>query len=270
MDSTNMEKAVVARDLTIYYGDHPALSEVTFELGVPETLLLLGPNGAGKTTLLRTIAGFHREYTGTLLVFGKSPLEARELISYVPQSFSLNERVPLSALEVVAMGALYKSGLVHRKIPDEVVRKAEKALAFVGLEEIQDKPFKSLSGGQKQRVLLARALISDPKLLLLDEPLSALDPSARAEVASVLNKIKKKRRISMIITTHDVNPLLEIGDWVMLINRRMITFGRPDEALRDEVIKAVYGPMARAIKVENKIYCLTGDFHIHVPGGEKP
>jgi zinc/manganese transport system ATP-binding protein len=270
MGSANGEKAVVARDLTIYYGGHPALSGVTFELEVPDTLLLLGPNGAGKTTLLRTIAGFHRNYRGTLLVFGKDPLEARELISYVPQSFSLNDRVPLLAIEVVAMGALYKSGIVHRKIPEEILEKAEKALAFVGLEEIKDKPFRNLSGGQKQRVLLARALISDPKLLLLDEPLSALDPSARAEVTSVLSKIKKERKISMIITTHDINPLLEIGDWVMLINKRMITFGRPDEALTDEIVKAVYGPMARAIKVEDRPYCITGDFHLHIPGGRKP
>ncbi|WP_394325261.1 ATP-binding cassette domain-containing protein [Thermococcus peptonophilus] len=107
---------------------------------------------------------------------------------------------------------LRKGGL--RPLQDsggEVVEKAEKVLEFVGLGGIEDRLFRELSGGQKQRVLLARALMSDPKLLLLDEPLSALDPSARAEVANVLSKIKRERGVTMIITTHDINPLLEIG-----------------------------------------------------------
>ncbi|MDV3104317.1 metal ABC transporter ATP-binding protein [Thermococcus waiotapuensis] len=270
MSSKSAEKAVIARDLAIYYNSKPALEGVTFDLNAGETLLLLGPNGAGKTTLLKTIAGFHDKYEGVLLVFGREPGESRDLISYVPQSFSLNEKVPLSVIEVVAMGALYKSGIIHRKIPEEVIKKSERALSFVGLDDMKDKPFKNLSGGQKQRVLLARALISDPRLLLLDEPLSALDLSARAEIALVLNKIKKEKGISMIITTHDINPLLEIGDWVMLINRRMMAFGRPDDALREEIIKTVYGPTAKVIKVEDMLYCLTGDFHLHLPGGKKP
>ena len=264
-----MEVSVRARDLTIYYGKHVALSGVTFELGISETLLLLGPNGAGKTTLLRTISGFHTEYEGELLVFEKPPLEARDLVSYVPQSHYLNENVPLTAMEVVAMGAIYKRGLVHRKIPEDVVEMSLDVLRFVGLEDVADRLFRNLSGGQKQRVLLARALISDPKLLLLDEPLSALDPSARAEVTSVLDRIKRKKDIAMIITTHDINPLLEVGDKVMLINRRMIAFGKPDDALTDEIIKSVYGPMARAINVEDRLYCITGDFHIHLTRGEK-
>ena len=260
-------KAVLAKDLTITYNEEVALEGVTFEIEEGETLLLLGPNGAGKTTLLKTIACFHREYRGELRVFDREPCEAREFIGYVPQSHSLNERVPLTALEVVAMGGIYRSGFVHFKIPPEILEKAEDALAFVGLSNVKDRLFRELSGGQKQRVLLARALISDPKLLLLDEPLSALDPSARAEVSNVLGKIKRERGITMVITTHDINPLLEIGDKVMLINRRLIAFGRPEEVLRDSVIKSVYGPLARVIPVGGKLFCITGDTHLHRHGG---
>jgi len=259
--------AISARDLTILYDGEVALEGVTFELEEGETLLLLGPNGAGKTTLLRTIACFHREYRGEIRVFGRDPCDARELIGYVPQSHSLNERVPLTALEVVAMGGIYKRGFSHFKLPREVLEKAADALAFVGLADVKDRLFRELSGGQKQRVLLARALISDPKLLLLDEPLSALDPSARAEVSNVLGKIKRERGITMVITTHDINPLLEIGDKVMLINRRLIAFGRPEEVLRDSIIKSVYGPLARVIPVGGKLFCITGDVHLHRHGG---
>ncbi|AIU70742.1 ABC transporter [Thermococcus eurythermalis] len=257
-------KAVEAQNLTIFYEGSPALKDVTFSLDEGKTLLLLGPNGAGKTTLLKTIACFHREYEGKLLVFGKPPCDARHLIGYVPQSSSLNERVPLTALEVVAMGGLYRRGFVHFKIPAEIIQKAEEVLVFVGLDHVKDRLFRELSGGQKQRVLLARALMSDPKLLLLDEPLSALDPSARAEVTNVLSKIKSEKNVTMIITTHDINPLLEIGDLVMLINRRLIAFGSPEEVLNDGVIKSVYGPLAKVIPVNGKLYCITGDFHIHM------
>jgi len=260
-------EAVTARNLTVTYEGKPAVEGITFTLNEGETLLLLGPNGAGKTTLLKTIACFHREYSGELRVFEREPCEARELIGYVPQSHSLNERVPLTALEVVAMGEVYKRGFFHFKLPPETLKKAEMALSFVGLGEVKDRLFRELSGGQKQRVLLARALMSDPKLLLLDEPLSALDPSARAEVTNVLNKIKREREVTMIITTHDINPLLEIGDLVMLINKRLIAFGKPEDVLRDEVIKSVYGPLAKVIPVEKRLYCITGDFHIHTHGG---
>lgn len=259
--------AIEARDVSIYYGGRKAVEGVSFNLEEGETLLLLGPNGAGKTTLLRTIGGFHREYHGELRVFGVSPEYTGEFVGYVPQSFSLNERVPLSAREVVIMGRLYRKGFVHFRIRRALVERALEVLDFVGLSEVADKPFNELSGGQKQRVLLARALLSNPRLLLLDEPLSALDPSARAEVVAVLGKIKEEIGVTMMITTHDVNPLTELGDKVMLLNRRLVAFGSPDEVLRDEVIAKVYGPLARAIRLEERFYCIIGDTHLH--GREK-
>jgi len=103
----------------------------------------MGPNGAGKTTLLRTLAGFHGEYTGKLLIFGKPPHKSKDLISYVPQSHLLNERVPLTVVEVVAMGGIYKKGFIHFKIPKEILKSAEEALEFVGLRHIKTNPSKS-------------------------------------------------------------------------------------------------------------------------------
>jgi len=257
------EKLIVAENLTVYYDNYKAVEDTTFKLDSGETLLLLGPNGAGKTSLLKTIAGLHQSYTGKLLVFEKPPAEVRDLISYVPQSYSLNERVPLKAIEVVAMGALYKKGLIHFNIPKALLKEAEEALEFVGLGDLKNKRFAELSGGQKQRVLLARALVSKPRLLLLDEPLSALDPSARVEVVSVLAKIKREMGLTMIITTHDPNPLTEIGDKIMLINRRLIAFGTPEEVLRDDIITEVYGPLSKAVKVGERMYCFIGDVHLY-------
>ncbi len=255
-------KAVVVRGLSAYYRGKRALQDVSFELDEGETMLLLGPNGAGKTTLLRVLGGFHNEYSGEVLIFGKPPSKAKALTSYVPQSHSLNERVPLKVFEVVAMGGLYRRGLIHGKLGSDVVKKARDLLEFVGLANMHERRFRDLSGGQKQRVLIARALMSDLRLLLLDEPLSSLDPSARAEVSAVLGKIKQERDVTMVVATHDVNPLIEIGDRVMLLNERVVAFGKPGDVLNDSVVKSVYGPLARAIRVDGRLYCIIGDVHI--------
>lgn len=255
--------AVEARNVSIFYRGEKAVEDVSFALGEGETLLLLGPNGAGKTTLLRTVGGFHREYRGELKVFGMSPEDAREFVVYVPQSFNLNERVPLKARDVVVMGGLYRKGFVHFRIGRKVMERAVEVLDFVGLGDVADRPFSELSGGQKQRVLLARALLSKPRLLLLDEPLSALDPSAKAEVVAVLGKIKREMGVTMMITTHDINPLVELGDRVMLLNKRVVAFGSPQEVLRNEIVTRVYGPLARAIRLDERFYCIIGDAHIH-------
>ncbi|MCD6558606.1 MAG: metal ABC transporter ATP-binding protein [Palaeococcus sp.] len=259
-------EAVSAEKLNIYYDGEKAVEDVTFTLKEGETLLLLGPNGAGKTTLLRVIAGIHQNYDGKLSIFGKEPDKVRDILSYVPQSHTLNERVPLKSIEVVSMGGLYRKGFIHTKIPGEIKKDAKEALEFVGLADVKDKAFNELSGGQKQRVLLARALISHPRLLLLDEPLSALDPSARAEVTGILGKIKREKGISMIITTHDINPLAEVGDKIMLLNRKLVAYGSPEEVLKDDTIARVYGPQSKALRVGKRIYCIIGDAHFFKGG----
>ncbi|AFK23113.1 ABC transporter ATP-binding protein [Pyrococcus sp. ST04] len=246
------------------YDGYEAVKDLTFRLNRGETLLLLGPNGAGKTTLLKVLAGFHTEYRGKILVFGKPPVEVRDRVAYVPQTFSLNSRVPLTVLDVVSMGGIYKSGLLHFNIPREVIERALEILDFLGLKNLANKPFRELSGGQKQRVIIARALMSNPELLLLDEPLSALDPKARIDATSALSKIKEEMGITMVITTHDVNPLIEIGDKVMLIDKRLVAFGTPEEVLRDEIIGSVYGPASRTVKVGERLYCIIGDVHLRV------
>lgn len=261
-----MENVIEAEDLTITYNGKVAVKNLTFKLKEGETLLLLGPNGAGKTTLLKVIAGIHSEYTGKITVLGKSPRESRGYVAYVPQTITLNSEIPLTVLEVVTMGGLYKEGIVHFNVPSEIVKKSLEVLGFLGIKNLANKPFRELSGGQKQRVIIARALISDPKILLLDEPISALDPKAKATVTSTLSKIKEELNLTMIITTHDVNPLIEIGDKVMLINKKLVAFGSPEEVLRDEVISTIYGPSSKTVKVGERVYCIIGDVHL---GGGK-
>ncbi len=258
-----MGEAIVLRDVKITYNGNIAVENVSFSLKEGESLLLLGPNGSGKTTLVKTIAGLHKEYKGEIKVFGKPPHDSMQFVSYMPQTFKLNETVPVTALDVVAMGVIYKKPFFrHYSLKKDVVEECREALEFVGLDRVAEQPFSELSGGQKQRVILARSLVSNPKMLLLDEPLSHLDPTAKSEVVEVLLEIRRKKKITMAVTTHDTNPLIEIGDKLLILNRKMVAFGPPEEALSDEIIRKVYGDFSRTIRVEGKVYCIIGDVHL--------
>lgn len=193
-----------------YYGEtRPALYGIDLRVEYGEFVLVTGPNGAGKTTLLETIAGLLKPYRGSVVVFGRDMARdahsVRKLIGYVPQDFVRKPDEPFLVREVVALAlASYKS--VLEGFTEEDWRKVHEALRLLGIEDLAYRPIGRLSGGQQQKVMIARAIVRDPKLLLLDEPFSNLDPESRVYIANLLSKLNEKG-VTVIMVSHDTSTI---------------------------------------------------------------
>jgi len=255
--------AIEARDLSIAYNSTVALENVNLVAEHPTFLAIIGPNGAGKSTLLKAMLGQLKILRGELKVMGvdvkKDPGTIRKMIGYVPQRERINFEVPLKVRDVVLMGLFtkLKPPRVPRKKDLEAVRNA---LEVVGLEDLWNESFAHLSGGQQQRVLIARALVSDPVMLLLDEPFSGVDTKSYWEIVIVLRSLRLKGK-TIILVTHDVNPIVDCIDKVLLLNKRIIAFGTPREVLTERFLVEAYGPSVRVIEHKGLCFAITGDVH---------
>jgi ABC-type Mn2+/Zn2+ transport system ATPase subunit len=217
------------RDLAAGYGRTPAIDDVTFEVDSGKRVALLGPNGGGKTTLLRVLLGELRPMRGSLEVRGRA--------ATVPQTERSRLDFPVSALDVALMGALPR--LPWWKRPGHVDREvAREALERVGVAARADETFGDLSGGQRQRVLIARGLVQDAELLLLDEPFSGLDVPAARRLESLIAELAGEGR-GVVIATHDLTQA-RCWDSVLCLNHRQIAFGEPETVLDREVLEATY------------------------------
>lgn len=192
--------AVELSDVFFAYNDMPVLINVNIRINEREYICIVGPNGGGKTTLLKIIIGLLRPTRGIVKVLGKSPDRARGLIGYMPQHAQVDYQFPISVKEVVQTGLLRGGGGLHGYGKDS---RAEvmKALEEVGMSEFSQRAFSDLSGGQRQRVLIARAVVSRPRLLLLDEPTSNMDIAAERDFYSLLGKLNE--RMTLVMVSHN-------------------------------------------------------------------
>ncbi|RLE69919.1 MAG: metal ABC transporter ATP-binding protein [Thermoprotei archaeon] len=247
----------------VAYAHELALIDVTFTIEEPAFTVIVGPNGAGKTTLLRAALGLVKPVRGRIIVLGidveKDPWRVRRLVGYVPQRERLDQTMPALVRDVVLMGVSLRKPLT-RRLTRRDYEKAEQALKRVGLEELWDEPFTHLSGGQQQRVLIARALAAEPKLLLLDEPLSGVDPQSQEAIVKLLSEMVKGG-VGVVMVTHDLNPLIGYVDYLMLLNKRVIAFGRPSKLLEPEVLSKTYGRRVHVFRVGSTCFVLSGDSH---------
>jgi ABC-type Mn2+/Zn2+ transport system ATPase subunit len=216
--------------VTGYGNGSPALSGVTFALGEGQALAVLGPNGGGKTTLLRVLLGELPGLAGSCRVAGRP--------AYVAQSGRARLDFPVSALDVVLMGA-YARTPWFRRVARRDREAADAALARVGLTAEAGTTFGALSGGQRQRVLIARALLQDADLLLLDEPLSGVDGVSAARIEAVFAELRDEGR-TVLVATHDVRQARE-WDRVLCLHGRQIAYGRPAAVLSPETLRETYG-----------------------------
>ena len=231
--------------VTVRVGGKTILEDVSFSVEDSFSLGIAGPNGAGKTTLLKTILGFVKPFRGSVRVFGLDPVKegnrVRRMVGYVPQHERISRSVPLPVREVVLMGRLVKRPPPRTPRPEDF-EAVEEALRCVGMEGFEESLFSSLSGGQQQRVLVARALASNPRLLMLDEGLASVDVDGRLEIMEHLIRCHKVRGMNIIIVTHDLGLISRYCDMALLLNRRIYAFGQPSEVLRPETLRKTYGP----------------------------
>jgi ABC-type Mn2+/Zn2+ transport system ATPase subunit len=212
------------------YGGPPVLRDVTFDLQEGERIGVLGPNGGGKSTLFRVLLGEIEPYAGSI--------SGARRFGYVPQTERSRLDYPVTALDVALMGTLsLRPWWLPLRRSDRV--RALAALDRVGLRDLADTQFGELSGGQRQRVLVARALVQDAPVILLDEPFSGVDMPSSELLTSLLDELAHEGR-GLLIATHDVE---QASGWdrVLCLNRRAIAFGRPDDVLTLDVLEQTYG-----------------------------
>lgn len=233
------EAIVTAKNLYFAYGDAPVLTDVTFDIHPGEFVGIIGPNGGGKTTLLKLILGFLCPSSGVLKVFNENPKNAHSNVAYVPQRQPFDRLFPISVTEVVLTGRLAHLPWYGAYSAQDYTL-AKEALRLVELEAFAEVPFGSLSGGQAQRVLIARALVSQPKLLLLDEPTSSVDVDAQAEIYSLLDKLRGKMTVVMV--THDLRTVIERVGRVICVQGSALLL-RPEEVCEHFTIGLYHTPL---------------------------
>jgi zinc/manganese transport system ATP-binding protein len=240
-------------------GGRQVLSGVSFTIRKGEFTGLIGPNGAGKTTLLRVILGLQEPSGGQVLIDGEQRQKSNKpSIGYVPQKLVIDPDMPLRARDVVSLGL---DG--HRlgfSFPSRQRRDLiDKTLCDVGAEKYADARVGELSGGEQQRVLIAHALISRPKLLLLDEPLANLDLKSEQEIVAVLGKLAREHEISVLLAAHDMNPLLSVMDRIVYVANGRVATGSTDEVVTSEGLSRLYGHHVDVVRVHDRVLVVAGE-----------
>ncbi len=223
-------------NLSFSYDGPPVLEDVSLNIGEKEFICIVGPNGGGKTTLLKLLLGILKPVSGRVKVFGKPPREVSHKIGYVPQHASIDPYFPVTVIDVVLMGVLNKKN-TFGFFKTTCKSSALSVLERLDIGCLAHHPFSELSGGQRQRVLIARALISDPELLLLDEPTSSLDIDVESGFYNTLKEISRK--ISVLIVSHDIGFVTPFATSVMCVNRKAVI--HPTSDISGEIINQLYG-----------------------------
>ncbi|HET7274921.1 MAG TPA: metal ABC transporter ATP-binding protein [Longimicrobiaceae bacterium] len=231
--------AIEVNDLTVAYRDHPVLWDVDLEVPSGVLMAIVGPNGAGKSTLIKAMLGLVKPAAGRVIIHGKPYSEQRHLTAYVPQRGSVDWDFPTSVLDVVMMGTYGKLGWFRR--PGRRERDvAMQALAQVGMEEFADRQISQLSGGQQQRVFLARALVQDAQVYLMDEPFQGVDAKTERAIVDVLQELRSQGR-TVVVVHHDLETVREYFEWILLLNVQRIAGGPVEEEFTEENLRRTYG-----------------------------
>jgi zinc/manganese transport system ATP-binding protein len=230
---------VSLRKAELNLGGRTLWRDLNLDVQPGEFLAVLGPNGAGKTSLLQVLLGLLPLSKGTVKVSGQPPKRGSSLIGYIPQQKSFDPGLPIRGRDLVRLGLDgHKFGF---GLGSSGARKIDNIIKEVGAESYADAPIGLMSGGEQQRLRIAQALLSDPKILLCDEPLLSLDLSNQQAVSTLINESRLRHNTSVIFVTHEINPVLPMVDRVLYLVGGKCAIGKPDEVLTGEKLSELYG-----------------------------
>ena len=223
--------AIEIRNLTVAYGENIALENLNLDIETGSLMALVGPNGAGKSTLIKTILKFLKQITGEIKINGKT-------LAYVPQRNSVDWDFPTTLFDVVEMGCYGRVGLFKR-VSKEEKQKVLKAIEQVGMLDFKDRQISELSGGQQQRAFIARALVQEADIYLMDEPFQGVDSTTEKSIVDILKKLKSEGK-TLIVVHHDLQTVPTYFETVTFINKSVIASGKIKEVFTQENIDMAY------------------------------
>lgn len=231
--------AICVNGVTVTYGNVVALWQINLDVSRGEYLGIAGPNASGKTTLFKTILGLTKPVEGQVSIYGNLlknlPKKTINKIAYVPQAHQIDQFFPAKVKDVVLMGR-YGINFLGCPLKKDDHEKVNDELKFVGMLEQKDRPIGHLSGGQLQKVLIARSLVRQPEILLLDEPTSNLDFKITQEITELITKLHKERNLTVMTINHNLDLLRENIDRLVILNKRIIYDGPPNGELVDQIL----------------------------------
>lgn len=226
-------------DLTVAYQRKPVIWDVKLDVTPGSLVAIVGPNGAGKSTLLKACMDLIKPASGRIRFFGQRYRDVRHRVAYVPQRESVDWDFPINTLDVVAMG-LYRQIGWCRPVRKPHLQAAREALQRVGIGELEQRQISQLSGGQQQRTFLARALVQQADLYLMDEPFAAVDAATEKAIVKILCGLKAEGKTAVVIH-HDLQTVREYFDHVVLVNMRVVAAGAVEEVFTEENLQKTYG-----------------------------
>lgn len=244
--------AIELRGATLAYGSRELWSDLNLHVRPGEFVAVLGPNGAGKTSLLRVLLGQQPLTAGSVTICGEPVRTGSPQIGYVPQEKSIDLHAPLRGRDFVGLGLdAHRWGFT---LPNRARRqRIDRALAGVGATSYADAPLSMLSGGERQQLRIAQALITDPKILLCDEPLISLDLNHQRAVTDLISHACRDRDVACLFVTHEINPILPVADRVVYFASGRARIGTPEEVMRTEVLTDLYGSPVEVIRRGDRI-----------------